>query len=119
MAAAEPAIAQSLEARFRGCQSAGWCRFEIEGLASTERSLYRVYPDGVARNPDQDYSRAVRDRLNALLVDMIHQYKRVELRQLRSVGDGLFAAIIVVDGKDVAIDPILLELQAKAVGNSR
>lgn len=48
---------------------------------------------------------------------MIHQYKRIELRELRSVGEGFFAAIFIVDGNDVASDPILLELQGKTAGN--
>jgi hypothetical protein len=55
--------------------------------------------------------------MNALLVNMIHQYKRIELRDLRSIGDGSFAAIIIVDGNDVASDPILLELQGKTASN--
>ena len=87
-----------VEAQFRGCQSAGWCHFWIDSLSGTPPSLYRVYPDGIPRRSDEAYSTAVRDRMNALLVNMIHQYKHIELRDLRSVGDGLFAAIIIVDG---------------------
>ena len=126
-AAIAPAVAaetnsgstEPFTARFRGCQSAGWCRFEVDGPASTTQSLYRVYPDGVLRRADEVYSTAVRDRLNALLVDMIHQYKRIELLDLRGVGDGLFAAVVTVDGNDVASDPILLELRGKPAGNPR
>ncbi len=106
-----------VEAQFRGCNSAGWCRFRIDSLSGASASLHRIYPDGVTRRSDETYSKAVRDRLNALLVNMIHQYKRIELRELRSVGDGFFAAIIIVDGNDVAADPILLELQGKTAGN--
>jgi hypothetical protein len=36
-----------LQAQFRGCESAGWCKFWIESLDPMARSLYRVYPDGV------------------------------------------------------------------------
>jgi hypothetical protein len=108
-----------VEAHFRGCQSAGWCRFWIDSLSGTPPSLYPVYPDGVLRKSDEAYSTAVRDRMNALLVNMIHQYKRIELRDLRSVGDGFFAAVIIVDGNDVASDPILLELQGKTASNPR
>ena len=113
----EQVHAGPVEAQFRGCQSVGWCHFWIDSLSGTPPSLYRVYPDGVPRRSDETYSTAVRDRLNALLVNMIHQYKRIELRGLRSVGEGLFSAIIIVDGNDVASDPIVLELQEKAAGN--
>ena len=106
-----------VEAHFRGCQSAGWCHFWIDSLSGTPPASYRVYPDGIPRRSDETHSIAIRDRLNALLVNMIHQYKRIELRDLRGVGDGLFSAIIIVDGNDVASDPIVLELQEKAAGN--
>lgn len=115
----ERAHAGPVEAQFRGCQSAGWCHFWIDSLSGTPPSLYRVYPEGVTRSSDETCSTAVRDRLNALLVNMIHQYKRIELRDLRSVGEGLFSATIIVDGNDVASDPILLELQGKPAGNPR
>ena len=115
----EQVHAGPVEAQFRGCQSAGWCRFWIDSLSGTPPSSYRVYPDGMTLSSDEAYSRAVRDRLNALLVNMIHQYKHIELRELRGVDDGFFAAIIIVDGEDVASDPVLLELQGKAASNPR
>ncbi|UCH49008.1 MAG: hypothetical protein JSU95_04225 [Betaproteobacteria bacterium] len=111
---------ESFAVRYRGCQSGGWCRFEIETAASGTQSLYRVYPDGIARDAEnQAVAIAIRNRLNALLANMIHQYKHVELRELRSVGEGYFAAIVIVDGNDVASDPILLELQGKPASNPR
>jgi len=55
----------------------------------------------------------MRNRLNALLANMIHQDKHIVLRDLRELDDGTFAAAVTVNGVDVASDPILLELQKK------
>src|SRR5437867_4228590 len=112
---AEPTARQPpVEAQFRGCDSAGWCRFWIEPLHPSEQPLYRVRPDGVSRTPDDAaISSAVRDRLNALLASMIHQSKRVELHDLHELDDGTFAATVTVNGANVASDPILLELREK------
>src|ERR1700674_5700301 len=65
--APQPGHAEPVEAQFRGCDSAGWCRFWIEPLHRSKDSLYRVRPDGVSRMPDDATSIPVRDRLNALL----------------------------------------------------
>jgi hypothetical protein len=111
--ALQPGPAEPVEAQFRGCDSAGWCRFWIEPLHPSEQSLYRVRPDGVLRTPDDTISMAVRDRLNALLASMIHQSKRIVLRDLRELDDGTFAATVGVNGVDVASDPILLELRER------
>jgi hypothetical protein len=116
---AAPIHAGPVQAQFRGCDSAGWCRFWIDSLGGAPPALYRVYLDGIARSSDEVYSIAVRDRLNALLANMIHQYKRIKLHGLRDVGEGFFAAVIIVNGNDVASDPILLELQEKIVSNTR
>jgi hypothetical protein len=103
-----------VEAQFRGCDSAGWCRFWIEPLHPAQESLHRVRPDGVARMPgDAAIAIAVRDRLNALLADMIHQSKRIVLEDLRELDDGTFAATVTVNGANVESDPILLELREK------
>jgi hypothetical protein len=108
------AHAEPVEAQFRGCDSAGWCRFWIEPPHPSEDSLYRVRPDGVLRLPEDDaISIAVRDRLNALLANMIHQNKRIVLHDLRELGDGTFAAAVTVNNEDVASDPTLLELRQK------
>jgi hypothetical protein len=105
---------EAAEAQFRGCDSAGWCRFWIEPMLPSEESLYRVRPDGVLRMPDDAAtSIAVRDRLNALLANMIHQSKRIVLRDLRELDDGTFAATVTVNGVNVESDPILLELREK------
>jgi hypothetical protein len=112
--ALQPGLAEPVEAQFRGCDSAGWCRFWIEPLQPSEQSLYRVRPDGVLRTPDDAaISSAVRDRLNALLASMIHQSKRIVLRDLRELDDGTFAAAVTVNGANVASDPILLKLREK------
>ena len=102
----------ALEAEFRGCDAAGWCRFQIESLDLPRGLLYRVRPDGVTSAPCQGAACvAVRDRLNALLSNMIHQAKRIELHDLRELGDGTFAATVTVNGQGVASDPILVQLR--------
>ena len=106
--------AEAAEAQFRGCDSAGWCRFWIEAVESSEESPYRVRPAGVLRIPDDAaVSIAVRDRLNALLANMIHQSKRIVLHDLCKLDDGTLSATVTVNGVDVASDPILLELREK------
>ncbi len=102
---------QSVEAEFRGCESAGWCRFWIDSPAS----LIRVRPDGVPRGPEVDAtSIAVRNRLNALLSNMIHQAKQIVLHDLHELADGTFTAMVTVTGVNLAADPILLDLREKA-----
>jgi hypothetical protein len=94
-------------AQFRGCDTAGWCRFSLEA----DPSLRRVRPDGVVRaEDDAALAIAIRDRLNALLASMIHQHKQIELHRLRALGDGTFAATVTVNGLNVASDPMLREL---------
>lgn len=108
--------AGTLEVQFRGCDSAGWCRFWIESADL----LLRVRPDGVWPTPDDDAIRiAVRNRLNALLANMIHQDKHIVLHDPRELDDGTFAATVTVNGTDVASDPILLELQKKVAKTNR
>jgi hypothetical protein len=118
--APHPVHAAPVEAQFRGCESAGWCRFWIESLDPLAQSLHRVRPDDVARIPDDDaISIAVRDRLNALLASMIHQSKRIVLHDLRELDDGTFAATVTVNGVNLASDPILLELHEKLTSTIR
>ena len=82
--------------------------------------MYRVRPDGVVQVPGDDaVSIAVRDRLNALLANMIHQAKHIVLHDLRALDDGTFAAAVTVNGEDVASDPILLELRKQLSDPSR
>lgn len=110
--------AEPAKARFRGCESAGWCRFWIESLDPLAQAPHRVYPDGVPRTPDDDaISIAVRDRLNALLAGMVHQHKRIVLHDLREVEDGAFAATVTVNEANLASDPILEELRGKLTGS--
>jgi len=109
-----------VDAEFRGCDSAGWCAFRIEPLHPSEESLLRVRPDGAARMPgDSAISIAVRDRLNALLANMIHQSKHIELHGLHELDDGTFAAMVTVNGTNLASDPILLELHQKLTDTTR
>ena len=111
---------EPVEAQFRGCESAGWCRFWIEPPDPTVASMHRVRPDGVSRMPgDGAVSIAVRDRLNALLASMIHQHKQIILHDLRELGDGTFAAAVTVNGANLASDPILVELRANVTGMPR
>jgi len=103
-----------VEAQFRGCEAAGWCRFWIEPLSASGESVYRVRPAGVSLTPaDAATSVAVRDRLNALLANMIHQAKRIMLEDLHELDDGTFAARVTVNGVNVESDAILLELREK------
>ncbi|HEX7954930.1 MAG TPA: hypothetical protein VF523_17850 [Burkholderiales bacterium] len=108
--------AGAIEAEFRGCDSAGWCRFRIEA----GDALVRVRPDGVARMPDDGAAAiAVRNRLNALLSNMIHQAKHIVLHDLRKLDDGTFAALVTVTGVNVAADPVLMQLHEKADATPR
>jgi len=122
--AQEPATylagAGAVEAQFRGCETAGWCRFWIESLDPLAESLRRVRPDGVLRAPgDHAVAIAVRDRLNVLLASMIHQAKRIVLHDLRELDDGTFAATVTVNGENIAEDPILLELRSTRASKTR
>jgi hypothetical protein len=109
-----------VEAQFRGCAAAGWCRFWIESLDPLGVSLYRVRPDSVSGMPrDEATAVAVRDRLNALLANMIHQSKRIVLHDLRELDDGTFAATVTVNGQPLASDPMLLELREGPASTTR
>ena len=111
---------ESLEAQYRGCESAGWCRFWIETRHPSEERLHRVRPDGVLQMHTNDaISVSVRDRLNALLASMIHQHKQIILHDLRELDDGTFAATVTVNGANLASDPILVELRANVTGMPR
>lgn len=61
----------------------------------------------------------MRDRLNALLANMIHQSKRIMLHDLRKLDDGTFAATVTVNGANLASDPIVLELREKVTRTTR
>jgi hypothetical protein len=112
------AHAATVEAQFRGCDAAGWCGFWIESLHPVAQSLLRVRPDGVVQMRD-DEAVSVRDRLNALLANMIHQAKHIVLRDLRELEDGTFAATVSVNDIDLASDPVLLELREKGASSAR
>ena len=121
---ADPATAKKnaarVEAEFRGCESAGWCRFRINSPDSSMETTVRVRPDGVLRTSGEGaISIAVRNRLNALLSNMIHQAKHIVLHDLRELDDGTFAAAVTVTGLNLASDPILRELREKAAGTKR
>lgn len=101
---------EGVEAKFRGCDAAGWCRFTVEG----SETLDRVRPDGVLYAPENyAISVLVRDRLNALLSSMIHQHKRIVLRGLREAGDGMYSARVIVNEADVTQDEVLRSLQSE------
>jgi hypothetical protein len=118
--ALSPKNSGPMEAQYRGCSAAGWCTFWIKSLDPWAQSLYRVRPDGVVQAAGNDgLAVAVRDRLNALLADMIHQAKYVELHDLRALDDGTFAATVTVTGVPLASDPVLVQLRGKAAGATR
>jgi len=105
--------AATFDAQFRGCDDAGACHFWIDARDAYQEGLYRVRPDGVTWIVERDQTaRAVRDRLNALLSNMIHQHKRVELHGMRSLGDATYAARVTVNGADLADDPVLAQLSS-------
>ena len=113
-------IAAQVKVEFRGCESAGWCRFRIDSPDSSMETTIRVRPDGVLRTSGEDAtSIAVRNRLNALLSNMIHQAKHIVLHDLHELDDGTFAAAVTVTGVNLASDPILGELRGKAAGVKR
>lgn len=97
-------------AQFRGCETAGWCRFWVESLDPLAQSLHRVYPQGMPETGgNQELAIAVRDRLNALMSSFVHQHKRIVLYGLRERGDGTWTANITVNESALTEDP---ELQA-------
>ena len=107
------------DVQFRGCDTVGWCRFWIDS-ADAAGSMVRVRPDGVLRmSGDDALSVAVRNRLNALLSDMIHQAKHIDLNDLRKLDDGTWSATVTVTGVALASDPVLVELREKAAGTNR
>ena len=104
--------ADAVPAQYRGCESAGWCRFWIEPRNPKEEPVHRVRPAGLARmRGDDAVSIAIRDRLNALLASFVHQHKRIMLYDLRELGDGTFAATVTVNEADLREDAILQELR--------
>jgi hypothetical protein len=110
---------EPLEARFRGCEPAGWCRFWIESLDPLAQSLHRVRPNGIPDMPaGEPLAQAMSRRLDALLSNMIHQNKDIRLQGLRSRRDGAFTAVVTVNGEDVASDPIIRELRDR-IGTAR
>jgi hypothetical protein len=116
----EPGDPPPATAQYRGCDSAGWCRFHIEAPHPLAGWDVRVHPDGVplpqAGSPT---GIELRDRLNALLASMIHQNKRILLTDLRVLGEGRFAASVVVDGLQLATDPFLMEIGRRVGASSR
>jgi hypothetical protein len=113
-----PARTAPVEAQFRGCEAAGYCRFWLESADAYAQTLHRVRPQGVVP-AHGDNAAAVRDRLNALLASMIHQHKQILLYALRELEDGTFTARVTANGADVASDPQLLELRAKHGSTTR
>jgi hypothetical protein len=108
-----------VEAEFRGCDASGYCRFWVEPSSPMGDSLLRVRPDGISRtSSNYDISIAIRDRLNALLSNMIHQAKHIVLLDLRKLGDGTFAATVIVNDANLASDPVLVELNERLTKTS-
>ena len=107
------------EVEFRGCDTAGWCRFWVDS-PDPAQSMVRVRPNDVLRmSGDDALSNAVRNRLNAMLSDMIHQAKHIDLNDQRKLDDGTFTATVTVTGVALASDPVLVELRAKAAATAR
>ena len=110
-ATSEVSHPEAVPAEFRGCESARTCRFWIESSTPLAESLLVVRPNGVLAGKDRDATAtSVRNRLNFLMSNMIHQHKRIELHDLRKLNDGAYAATVKVDGIDLSADPILNDL---------
>jgi len=125
LSASMTALAQTLasrvvqDAEFRGCDTAGWCRFWIDS-PDPAQSMVRVRPNDVLKmSGDDALSNAVRNRLNALLSDMIHQAKHIDLNDLCKLDDGTFTATVTVTGVPLASDPVLVELRTRAAATAR
>ncbi|HVY07721.1 MAG TPA: hypothetical protein VHB46_17225 [Burkholderiales bacterium] len=113
-----PVHAESVPAQFRGCDAAGWCRFSVDSPDAAQ-PLLRVRPDGIPRTSDEATAVAVRNRLNALMSDFIHQAKHIELHDLHKLDDGTYAASVTVTGIELSSDPVLAELGAKVPPSGR
>ncbi|HEX7811429.1 MAG TPA: hypothetical protein VF460_05935 [Burkholderiales bacterium] len=106
--------AEPVSAQFRGCESAGWCKFRVEPRDALQEPLRRVRPGGIPEmRGDDAISIAVRDRLNVMLSSFVHQHKRIVLHDLRELGDGTFTATVTVNESELESDSVLQELQAK------
>ena len=101
----------TVAAEFRGCESARTCRFVVDSSTTFTNSLYVVRPNGVLVGdvPDAN-SIAIRNRLNSLMSNMIHQNKRIELQDLSKLDDGTYIANVKVNGIDLSADPLLIGL---------
>ncbi len=110
-AQAQAAAVESVPAQFRGCESAGWCKFWVEWHNASEESIQRVRPCGIAEMRGNDaVSIAVRDRLNAMMSSFVHQHKRIVLYNLRDRRDGTYEAVITVNESPLEEDPVLQDL---------
>jgi len=110
-ATSEVSHPDAVAAEFRGCESARTCRFRIESSTPLTEALHVVRPNGVVTGTDRGATAiAVRNRLNSLMSNMIHQHKRIELRDLRKLDDGTYAASVKINGMDLSADPILNDL---------
>ena len=106
--------AEPVTAQFRGCESAGWCKFWVEPRDALQEPVRRVRPGGIPEmRGDDALSIAVRDRLNAMLSSFVHQHKRIVLYDLRELGDGTFSATVTVNESELESDPILQELSSR------
>lgn len=104
------AYEEGLSAQFRGCD-VRVCRFMIAAEDPSRAQRIDVHPRGVVTGDTPTRALAIRDRLNALLSNMIHQHKRIELFDMNGREDGSFDAMIVVNGENVAHDAILLRME--------
>lgn len=101
---------EPIEAQFRGCDTHA-CRFAVTPEDTAHPQRIDVHPRGVLSADTPTRALAIRDRLNALLSNMIHQHKHIELHDVRARDDGSYDATIVVNGTDVASDPLLTQLE--------
>ena len=118
---AQPATASvahgpAVPAEFRGCESARLCRFWIESLALPTESLLVVRPNGiVVAADDKTTAIGVRNRFNVLMSNMIHQYKTIELRDMRKLDNATYSATVIIDGVELSADPVVSDLMKQRV----
>ena len=108
-ATASVAHSPAVPAEFRGCESVRLCRFWIESSVLPTESLLVVRPNGIVIAADAT-GIAVRNRFNVLMSNMIHQYKSIELRDMRKLDGATYSATVIVDGVELSADPVVSDL---------
>ena len=73
-----------------------------------------VRPNGIVIAADAT-GIAVRNRFNVLMSNMIHQYKTIELQDMRKLDNATYSATVIVDGVELSADPVVSDLMKQRV----